>query len=113
MRKYRPLACFEEHSLALFAALVMGSTGAAAVQLREDGGLVQVQVAPLSAAHAARDAAQQRANAAFDRADANGDGKLSYEEVQRLPAVAERFDEIDTDGDRFLSREEFQRGVID
>lgn len=114
MRKYRPLACFEEHSLALFAALVMGSTGAAAVQLRENGGLVQVQVqAPMgpSAPRAMQDTAQQRASAAFDRADANGDGRLSREEAQRLPAVAERFDEFDTDGDHMLSRQEFERAI--
>lgn len=112
MRKYRPLACFEEHSLALFAALVLGSAGASAVQLREDGGMVQVQ-APVSASapHPSQDAAQQRASAAFERADANGDGRLSREEAQRLPAVAERFDEFDTDGDHMLSRQEFERAI--
>lgn len=113
MRKSRPLARFEEHSLALFAALAMGSAGAAA-QVREHGALVQVQAhVSAPAARAAQDAAYQRANAAFDRADANGDGKLSRDEAQRLPAVAERFDEIDANGDKHLSREEFQRGVID
>ncbi|KQP15594.1 hypothetical protein ASF45_28790 [Pseudorhodoferax sp. Leaf265] len=111
MRKFRPLARFEEHSLALFAALVMGGTGAA-VHAREYGTLVQAQVQQ-SAPRAARDAAHQRVDAAFDRADANGDGRLSREEAQRLPAVAERFDEIDRNGNRTLSREEFQRGVID
>ncbi|WP_326541848.1 EF-hand domain-containing protein [Pseudorhodoferax sp.] len=113
MPKSRPLARFEEHSLALFAALAMGGVGTVA-QAREHGGLMQVQ-APISApaARSAQHAAFQRANAAFDRADANGDGQLSRAEAQRLPAVAERFDEIDSNGDKQLSREEFQRGVID
>lgn len=111
MRKSRTLARFEEHSLALFAALVMGGSGAA-VHAREVGSLVQAQLQQ-PAPRAARGEAHQHANAAFDRADANGDGKLSREEAQRLPAVAERFDEIDSNGDRSLSREEFQRGVVD
>lgn len=111
MRKSRTLARFEEHSLALFAALVMGGSGAA-VHAREHGSLVQAQLQQ-PAPRAARGEAHQRIDAAFDRADANGDGKLSREEAQRLPAVAERFDEIDSNGDRLLSREEFQRGVVD
>ncbi|KQP49566.1 EF-hand domain-containing protein [Pseudorhodoferax sp. Leaf274] len=110
MRKSRPLARFEEHSLALFAALLMGSTGTVA-QAREQGSLLQAQLQ--TAPRAMRDAAYQRANAAFDRADANGDGRLSHDEAQRLPAVAERFEQMDTNGDRMLSREEFQRGVAD
>ena len=45
-------------------------------------------------------------NAAFDRADANKDGKLSRTEAENLPAVAQRFEQIDTDRDTFVSREE-------
>jgi hypothetical protein len=111
MRMSRTLARFEEHSLALFAALVLGGTGMAA-HAREHGGMVQAQMHE-AAQRAPRDAAHQRANAAFDRADANGDGQLNRDEAQRLPAVAERFDAIDTNGDRMLSRDEFQRGVAD
>jgi Ca2+-binding EF-hand superfamily protein len=109
MPKLRTLARFEEHSLALFAALVMSSGGAVA-QVREQGVMVQTQ-ASQPASRPASDAHFQRVDAAFDRTDANGDGKLSRDEVQRLPAVAERFDEFDTNGDHQLSREEFQRGV--
>lgn len=113
MRKSRSLARFEEHSLALFAALVMGSSGAAA-QVRASGDLMKVQSpASAPASRTAQEAAFQRANLAFDRADTNGDGMLSRAEAQRLPAVAERFDEIDTDGDRMLSREEFHRAVLE
>lgn len=109
MRPSRTLARFEEHSLALFAALVLASGGAVA-QTRTAGEMVQAgmqQAAP----HAAPPGAYQRADAAFDRADADGDGRLSPQEAQRLPAVAERFAEIDTDRDRRISREEFHPGV--
>lgn len=109
MRPSRTLARFEEHSLALFAALILGSSGAAA-QTRTAGEMVQAGMQH-GAPHATQQTAYQRADAAFDRADANGDGRLSVEEAQRLPAVAERFAEIDTDRDRFLSREEFHPGI--
>jgi len=49
--------------------------------------------------------------AAFVRADLNGDGQLSRDEVQRLPAAAEQFDRLDTDGNQTLSREEFLKGI--
>jgi Ca2+-binding EF-hand superfamily protein len=45
--------------------------------------------------------------AAFNRADANGDGKLSREEAGHLPAIALKFDDLDTNKDGFLSMEEF------
>ncbi|HWI10534.1 MAG TPA: EF-hand domain-containing protein [Burkholderiaceae bacterium] len=49
--------------------------------------------------------------AAFARADTNGDGKLSREEAQRLPEIAARFDELDRDHDGFLSFAEFVVGA--
>jgi EF hand len=56
--------------------------------------------------------AQDRAalEAAFTRADANGDGKLSKEEAARLPAIAAKFAELDKDKDGFLSIDEFASG---
>jgi hypothetical protein len=50
--------------------------------------------------------------AAFARADLNGDGRLSREEAVHLPAIEARFDELDTDHDGFLSFEEFMVGAL-
>jgi Ca2+-binding EF-hand superfamily protein len=50
--------------------------------------------------------------AAFTRADANGDGKLSREEVARMPVIADKFDTLDKNKDGFLSMEEFAVGAM-
>ena len=49
--------------------------------------------------------------AAFARADTNGDGKLSREEAQRFPEIANRFDALDLDHDGYLSLAEFAAGA--
>jgi hypothetical protein len=45
--------------------------------------------------------------AAFKRADSNGDGKLSKEESARLPEVQANFETLDKDKDGSLSMAEF------
>lgn len=114
MRKARhTLARFEEHSLALFAALVMGSTGVAA-QVPAPTAPIEEHLLNAQAFEPAslpKPRSSRSADQAFGRADINNDGQLSHEEAQRLPAVADRFDAIDSNHDRVLSRDEFLRGV--
>jgi Ca2+-binding EF-hand superfamily protein len=54
----------------------------------------------------------EQINAAFKRADANQDGKLSREESATIPAIAEKFDQLDKDKDGFLSLAEFTAGLV-
>lgn len=78
-------------------------------------GLAYAQAPPPEPSAAGPNAAQQRPErpprphrpeAAFQRADANRDGKVSYEELHavRPNATKERFDRLDRDGDGFLTR---------
>lgn len=55
-------------------------------------------------------APSEAAQAAFKRADANGDGKLSKEEAARLPGIAEKFDALDKEGKGFLTISDFATG---
>ena len=55
--------------------------------------------------------AKDKVEAAFTRADANGDGKLSKEEAARMPAVSAKFAQFDKDKDGSLSLAEFTAGV--
>lgn len=61
--------------------------------------------------HTSPTAAPSPASAAFDRADTNGDGKLSAEEAKALPAIGNRFEQLDTNHDSALSRNEFDEGA--
>jgi len=49
--------------------------------------------------------------AAFARADTDGDGKLSRAEAQRFPEIAARFDQLDREQDGFLTLAEFAAGA--
>ena len=48
--------------------------------------------------------------AAFTKADANADGKLSKEEAATVPTVAAKFAELDKNKDGFLTLAEFAAG---
>ncbi|HEX6707865.1 MAG TPA: EF-hand domain-containing protein [Albitalea sp.] len=49
--------------------------------------------------------------AAFKRADVNGDGRLSSSELAQIPALASKFGDLDKDKDGFVSNAEFSAGV--
>ena len=81
-------------------------------------GFVAVALAALCLAGAALPARaelsaveREAIEAAFARADSNGDGKLSRDEAQRLPEIAARFGELDRDHDSFLSFAEVAIGA--
>jgi Ca2+-binding EF-hand superfamily protein len=54
--------------------------------------------------------ARMATEAAFTKADANGDGKLSKDEAAKLPAIAAKFETLDKDKDGALTLAEFAAG---
>ena len=110
------LHCFDARSLVLFASLTMCGTQAVMAQslhpapaLRQPDTSAPLQRAqPLPATPAV---ANSTSDKAFDRADANGDGKLTLREAERYPAVAEHFSQFDRDKNGSLSREEFAQSL--
>ena len=56
-------------------------------------------------------ASSRSAEAAFNRADTNRDGRLNREEAEHFPALSQRFDVIDANRDSFISREEFNQAA--
>lgn len=120
MNKKKLLNCnvstFEVFSVVLFSALTFGGGGMAYAQsasssardskettrMVTSGAATGVQQAPM---------ANNSAQAAFERSDANRDGQLSREEARQLPAVSQRFEEMDSDHNGQLSRTEFDKGI--
>ena len=89
--------------LEMFASLRRGAKAAVL-------GAGLIALLPMAAAQ--ESAVEREAiEAAFARADTNGDGKLSREEAQRFPEIAAHFDELDRDHDGFLSFAEFAAGA--
>lgn len=113
-KKRYVIARFEEHSLALFAALVMATSAGAHAQTTSGdasgGSMLQTQ-ATMGPSQPSPAAKRAHLDAVFARTDVDRDGRLSRDESVRLPAVHERFDEIDSNKDSFLSRAEFDKGV--
>lgn len=48
----------------------------------------------------------------FNKADADGDGKLSKTEAQAMPRVAKNFDNIDADHDGFVTKAEIGQAMM-
>lgn len=53
-----------------------------------------------------------RLNQAFSRADANGDGQLSPDEISRFAVLKNRLQGADRDDDGFVSFDEFERQIV-
>lgn len=90
---------FEMRSVLLLALLTLGTASSVRAQ------------APPGATIPPNRATPQDLEAAFKRADTNKDGKLSRQEAEHFPAVAQRFAQIDTDHDTFISLAEFRRAA--
>lgn len=88
------IAHFEKRSVLLFAALTLGTAGAAFAQSSATGAAGDQQIA-----------------AAFTQADKNGDKSLSMEEAKSMPAVSEQFTGIDANSDGKLSMQEFSTAM--
>lgn len=118
------MSSFETRSALLVAALVVAGASAAHAQTAAPAaaspGSPPSQMSPAGPAGASgatgaagsipqNKASNKDVDAAFDRADANKDGKLDRKEAEIMPAVAQRFDQLDTNRDGFVSREEFSK----
>jgi hypothetical protein len=113
---------FELRSVLLVAALAVGAVGAARAQTAPPSAASPSSPPsrwPLGLPHRAGSAGavpQNRATAqdveaAFNRADANKDGKLDRQEAEHFPAVAQRFEQIDTNRDTFISLAELAKAA--
>ena len=92
------------------AVLVLASMGCAATAQDRFERERQTTPVKVKAEPSARE--RMAMEAAFTRADVNGDGKLSRAEAAHLPAIEARFDELDTNHDGFLSVDEFIIGAM-
>ncbi|XDF35568.1 EF-hand domain-containing protein [Paracidovorax avenae] len=123
----RPTLTFDARSVMLFAAIAVGSAAAHAQtssttssagthSTPSHSGAPSMGAQGLSAAGSNRatfggTSPSTSAGASFDRADSDKDGKLSAQEVARLPAISQHFKELDTNHDGALSRTEFEAGA--
>lgn len=128
-RTPRRTLSFDARSVMLFAALSMGgaalqaqtastpsSSSATRLQSGVSGGSASgTGLRPPSGNGSPQGSTTQTAQAtiqaAFRRADANQDGRLSPAEAASFPAIGNRFKELDRDRDGSLSVEEFQAGA--
>jgi hypothetical protein len=112
---------FELRSVLLVAALTVGAAGAARAQTAPPSPASPTsppsQMAPSGSSSGSTGTVPQNrttskdVEAAFNRADANKDGKLDRQEAEHLPAVAQRFEQIDTNHDTFISLAELTKAA--
>jgi EF hand len=102
--KRRVISNFEACSVAVITAFALTSAPLAGAQTPAPANTAPAAMAPKPVSTAEMDSA-------FARADKNKDGKLSKEESDMLPSLAQKFDQADADGDRFLSRAEYEKAV--
>lgn len=108
---------FEMRSVLLFAVLTIGAaatqaqTSPAAPAATQRGAPPQVVLSGTAGVVPANKGVSRGAEAAFMRADNDRDGKLSRQEIEHFPALAQRFEQIDTNRDSFISRGEFNQAA--
>jgi len=64
------------------------------------------------AAGANKEKMRERFDERFNKADANGDGKLSKSEAAAMPRVAKNFDAIDANHDGFVTKAEIAQAMM-
>ena len=113
---------FEMRSILLIATFAMSVAGSACAQTSARVGLDDPVALSAAANRSERPieggvqatqvntrVGSKSADAAFNRADTNRDGRLDREEAEHFPVLSQRFDVIDTNRDSFISREEFNQ----
>jgi Ca2+-binding EF-hand superfamily protein len=92
------------------AAIVTACMLAAGTLAEEAQSAPKAETMAPSATEETRGPADQRGRRVFERADQDGDSKLSFEEMSRVAPNMNRaaFDRVDRDGDGFISRNEMQ-----
>lgn len=73
-------------------------------------GYAAATLAQTAAAPAPDAKARMAVEAAFAKADANGDGKVSKDEAAKMPEMSAKFDALDRDKDGVLTLAEFAAG---
>ncbi len=73
-------------------------------------GFAAATLAQTAAAPAPDAKARMAVEAAFSKADANGDGKLSKDEAAKMPEISAKFEALDRDKDGALTLAEFAAG---
>ena len=73
-------------------------------------GFAAATLAQIAAAPAPDAKARMAVEAAFAKADANGDGKVSKDEAAKMPEISAQFATLDKDKDGALTLAEFAAG---